>query len=172
MAQQTAPAATQDRFLQAYDELSDAIFRHCYYRCFDREKAQELMQECFTRTWERLAAGDDIANLRAFLYRVATNLVIDSSRRKTSDSLDVLTDEQGFEPADVGAAAHIERAAEASRLGVYLERLEPAYRQAVTLRFIDGLSPKEIAAVLGETENVISVRVHRGIARLKEFMNA
>jgi RNA polymerase sigma factor (sigma-70 family) len=161
--------ATHDRFLRAYDELSDAIFRHCYYRCFDREKAQELMQECFMRTWEKLAAGDDIQNLRAFLYRVATNLVIDASRRKTSDSLDALTESGGFEPVDATAAARIVGSAEAARIVQFLDRLEPAYRRVITLRFIDGLTPKEIAETLGETENAVSVRLHRGIARLKEF---
>jgi RNA polymerase sigma-70 factor (ECF subfamily) len=164
------PSAMHDRFLQAYDELSDAIFRHCYYRCFDRDKAQELMQECFMRTWERLAAGDDIKNLRAFLYRVATNLVIDSSRRKTSDSLDALTEDQGFEAVDAGATTRIEIAAEASRIAQFLDRLDSAHRHVVTLRFIDGLSPKEIAEVLGETENAVSVRIHRGIAKLKEML--
>jgi RNA polymerase sigma-70 factor (ECF subfamily) len=161
-------SATHDRFLKAYDDLSDAIFRHCFYRCFDREKARELMQECFMRTWERLAAGDDIKNLRAFLYRVATNLVIDSSRRKTSDSLDKMTEEQGFEIDDPAALGRIEIAAEASRIEVMLEKIDPKYRAAVAMRYIDGFSPKEIAEIVGESENAVSVRIHRGLAMLRE----
>lgn len=167
MAQSQSQSAMHDRFLQSYDELSDAIFRHCYYRCFDREKAQELMQECFMRTWERLAAGDEIHNLRAFLYRVATNLVIDSSRRKTSDSLEVLVETQGFEAPDP-ATGRIEQAAEASLIVSMLDRLDPKYREAVTLRYVDGLTPREIAEIIGESENVVSVRIHRGLALLRK----
>lgn len=158
------------RFLRAYDDLSDAIFRHCYYRCFDREKARELMQECFMRTWEKLAAGDDIQNLRAFLYRVATNLVIDSSRRKTTDSLDAMTEDLGFEAVDHGAHGRMEIAAETSRIAGLMDKIDPKYRDAVSLRYIDGLSPKEIAEIVGESENAVSVRIHRGLAMLREHL--
>jgi len=159
-------AANHEAFLKAYDEQSDAIFRHCYFRCYDREKAQELMQETFMRTWERLVAGEKIENIRAFLYRVAGNLVIDHARKKKSDSLEAMTD-FGFEPVGTGAA-QIEDAVEASRVVALLGRLDEKYREAVSLRYIDGLSPKEIGALLGESENAVSVRIHRGLALLRE----
>ena len=79
--------AAEKAFLEAYDTLSDAIFRQCYFRCFDRELARELTQECFMRTWEKLAEGAEIKNIKAFLYRVAGNLVIDNARRKKSERL-------------------------------------------------------------------------------------
>ena len=76
----------------------DAIFRHCYFRVFDRERARDLVQETFLKTWEYLTRGHDIENIRAFLYRVATNLIIDDSRRKKEISLEQLS-ESGFDPA-------------------------------------------------------------------------
>jgi RNA polymerase sigma-70 factor (ECF subfamily) len=165
MAKPTAP--NHDAFLQAYDTLSDAIFRHCYYRCYDREKAQELMQECFMKTWERIAAGDEILNLKAFLYRVAGNLVIDHSRRKKADSLEAMAESSGFDPVGSGAA-EIETAAESRLALALLDRLDDRHRQAVTLRYVEGLSPREIAEITGETENAVSVRIHRGLAQLRQ----
>lgn len=164
----------QEEFLRAYDAHADAIFRHCYYRVYDRERARELMQECFMRAWQYAADGKQIDNLKAFLYRVANNLVIDESRRKKSSSLDALVEERGDEPLDLpqvrddGMAP--ERNAEAGIMLQNLEKLESKYRDVIRMRFIDDLTPREIAAIVGESENVVSVRIHRGIKQLREFL--
>ncbi len=89
----------EDIFIKAYDDHSDAIFRHCYFRVFERERAKELTQEVFIKTWEYLRNGQEVKNLRAFLYRVANNLVIDESRKKKANSLEAMQ-EQGFDPKD------------------------------------------------------------------------
>src|SRR3989338_4735544 len=92
----------QDEFLQAYEAYNDAIFRYCYFRVYDRERARELSQETFMKAWEYLSrTGKKIENLRAFLYKIATNLIIDNSRQKGKKtvSLDQLH-EEGFDPGD------------------------------------------------------------------------
>ena len=157
-----------DDFLKAYDQYADAIFRHCYYRVYDREKAKELSQECFMKTWEYLAQGKKVDNLRAFLYRVANNLVIDSSRKKKESSLDAMMDE-GFEPSGAGPEKTT-LAAEAGQIIALLDKLDEKYRDVVRMRYLDDLSPKEIALALGESENVVSVRIHRGVKQLREYM--
>ena len=87
---------SEEQFIKIYDELADSIFRHCYFRIYNYERAKELMQETFTRTWEYVAKGKKIDNLKAFVYRIATNIIIDEARRKKSVSLDDLM-ENGFE---------------------------------------------------------------------------
>jgi RNA polymerase sigma-70 factor (ECF subfamily) len=156
-----------EEFLKAYDELSDALFRHCYYRCYDRERAKELMQECFVRAWEYVVEGKEIKNLKAFLYRVANNLVIDESRKKKESSLDVLMD-AGFEPRDDKDQTVTN--AEAGQMMRLLDRIDEKYRRVVAMRYLDDLSPKEIAIVMGESENVVSVRLYRGIRQLRDLM--
>ena len=156
---------SNESFLKAYDAYADAIFRHCYFRVYDREKARDLMQECFTKTWQYLVDGKEVQNLRAFLYRVANNLIIDSSRKKKEQSLDALA-EAGFEPGTDGHK-QVVIDAEASRVKSMLGSIEPHYREVIQMRFIDGLTPKEIAKALAVSENVVSVRLHRGIERLK-----
>lgn len=156
-----------EEFLKAYDELSDALFRHCYYRCYDRERAKELMQECYVRAWEYVVEGKEIKNLKAFLYRVANNLVIDESRKKKESSLDVLM-EGGFEPVDAKDKTVIN--AEAGHMIRLLDRIDEKYREIVSMRYLDDMTPKEIAVVVGESENVVSVRLHRGIRQLRDLM--
>jgi len=157
-------------FLAAFDEHSDALFRHVLVRIRDREVAKDIVQETFTKTWDYLAKGKKVEHLRAFLYRVANNLIVDSSRRKRSSSLDNMMEEDGFEVEDesVKDPADIPDARLAMKL---LDTLDDLYRVVIVMRFIDGLSPKEIARTLGVSENVVSVRIYRGIERLKSIVN-
>jgi len=156
--------------LAAYDEHSNALFRHVQLRVRDREAALDIVQETFSRAWLYLSQGKKIDYMRAFLYRVANNLIVDGSRKKRASSLDKMMEEDGFEPQDEFAKdpSEIPQAREAMAL---LKSLEDIYRTAITMRFIDQMTPKEIAKELGVSENVVSVRIHRGIARLSKMMN-
>lgn len=161
---------TQDQFLTAYNEFSDAIFRHCYFRIYSREKAKDLMQETFCRTWQYLSEGKDIDNLRAFLYRVANNLIIDDARKKKELSLDALQ-EEGFNPADTRAHLAMVTTIEGKEMIGVLNKIEPGYREVILMRYLDDLQPKEIARILDESENVVSVRIHRGIKKVREYLD-
>jgi RNA polymerase sigma-70 factor (ECF subfamily) len=157
------------QFLKIYDELSDAIFRHCYFRVFNREKAKDLAQEAFMKTWEYLSNGEEVRNMKAFIYRVANNLIIDQSRKKQEVSLDQLRDEQGFDPSDNAKdrLVGLLEGADAIRM---LNKINPKYRQIIQMRYVDDLDTSEIAAAIGETENNVSVRLHRGMKELREIL--
>jgi len=159
----------EQQFLKLYDELSEAIFRHCYFRIFNRETAKDLMQEAFKKTWEYLTDGGKIDSPKAFLYRVANNLVIDRSRKKESLSLDDLR-EAGFDPGADGRSK-IENMVDGRALMNVLEKFDSADRQLILMRYIDDLTPKEMAAILNENENLISVRLHRALKKVREILN-
>ncbi|OGF82416.1 hypothetical protein A3B18_03685 [Candidatus Giovannonibacteria bacterium RIFCSPLOWO2_01_FULL_46_13] len=158
-------------FLAAYEAYSEALFRHCYFRIYDREKAKDMVQETFIRTWEYILKGEKVENIRAFFYRVLNNLVVDEIRRKKSLSLEEIT-EGGFQASDnkVGKL-QVELGAEAVNLMRSMEKMEEEKKQLLIMRFIDGLGPKEIASVVGESENVISVRLSRALKELREIFN-
>jgi len=160
----------EQQFLEAYEHYADAIFRHCYFRLYGNHKrALDLMQETFTKTWEYRARGNEIENIRAFLYRTATNLIIDESRKKKSLSLDALS-EEGFDPPhpDTRQAT---REAEASELRTVLSRLDEDCSAVLIMGYVDDLSVKEIARTLGTSENATSVRIHRGIKKIRELLS-
>ncbi len=156
----------QADFLRAYDAYADAIFRHCYFRLYDRERARELMQETFARTWRYVANGGMVSHLRAFLYRTARNLVIDEQRRRRPVSLDELQ-ERGIDPSPVPAET-LEITAEAHRVLEAIQQLPDEYRSVIMMRHVDGLAPREIAKITGESANVISVRLHRARRYLRQ----
>lgn len=159
------PSKTEQAFLEAYDTLADALFRHSYFRVFDRERAKDIVQEAFVKTWQYVASGKHVENLRAFLYRVVNNVIIDQSRKRKEQSLDMLLDE-GFDIGTADPEMDISRL-DARRITQYLEELDAPARQLIVMRYIDDLGPRDIANITGESENVISVRIHRALAKLR-----
>ena len=158
--------ALEEQLLLAYDQHADEIFRHCLARVRDREAATDIVQDAYMRTWDYLAKGKEVEHMRAFLYRVANNLIVDRSRRKKSSSLDAMMEDDGYEPADENVKDPTERQAAREALAL-LEGLEDMYRAAITMRYLDEMSPREIAEILGVSENVVSVRIHRGLEKLR-----
>lgn len=160
----------EEGFLASYDEHADALFRHVLLRVRDRESAKDIVQEAYSRTWLYLSEGKKIDYIRAFLYRVANNLIVDGARKKKSASLDAMMDDDGFEPVDESIRDFAEKpqAREAMKM---LGELDEIYRVAITMRYVEELSPREIAEKLGVSENVVSVRIHRGIERLSKMMD-
>ncbi len=159
---------TESAFLESFDQLSDQLFRHVYFRISDREVAKDIVQEVFLKIWKEIQKGTTIDNMNAFSYRVAQNMVIDYYRKTKNSSLDVLV-EEGYDPvgsddSDIIVFAELSLTMEA------LNQLSPKDRSALTMRYVDGFSPKEIAELSGENENVISVRIHRARERLKAII--
>jgi len=156
-------------FLAAYDANADALFRHCVARVRDRDLAKDIVQETFTRTWAYLAEGKKVEHLRAFLYRTLNNAIVDTMRKKRSVSLDVMYEEEGFEIADEPQEIALEVREEIGDALQLLSSLDETYSSVIAMRFIDELSPGEISAILGVSENVVSVRIHRGVKQLRKL---
>lgn len=159
----------KEQFLMVYDQHADAIFRYCQMKVSSREMAEDISQEVFTRYWQQLRLGKDVQNDRALLYSIARNLVIDWYRKKKDQSLDTLTD-AGFE---FGTDDHIATVAQSEIrevLGVLSELDEPT-REALTLRFVEGFLPSEIAELTGESANTISVRITRGLQKVRDYLH-
>lgn len=158
----------EERYIEAFDQHSNAIFRFCYAQTGQRELALDLTQDTFARVWRYVSEGNKIDQMRPFLYQTARNAIIDHSRRPSAQSLDVLQ-EAGFDIADERTPSPLvsASAAEVIRLASSLE--EP-YREAVLLRYVEAFMPREIAKITGESENVISVRITRGMQKLRELM--
>jgi len=161
---------SKEKFLEAYDMYADAIFRYSLIRVYEREKARDLTQDVFLRAWDYIRSGRTVENWKAFLFRIATNLIIDNSRKKHETiSLEVMM-ETGFD-AGQDDRKHIDNWIDGQQAVAALNELDEIYREAVYLRYMEDFSPKEIAAITGESENLISVRVHRGIYMLKKLLS-
>ena len=158
---------TEKDFLKAYDDYGDAIFRYCMLQTSQRELAKDLTQETFTKVWEYLLGGKVVEQIRPFLYRVATNLIIDYRRKKrpTISLESVMEEGSDFEAKE--GRENIEMGFDGEYAIKKLSQLDDKYKEALSLRYIEDMSIKEISEATGETETNISVRLHRGMEKLK-----
>lgn len=168
MQSQEPKPASEVQFLEAYDKHSDALFRYCYHRVFDREKAKDCVQEAFARTWRYLVDGNTIENIRAFLYRTANNIIIDASRKHKPSSLDTIM-EKGFSPS-IDPRGKTQDYLAGKELISIVRTLDEKYRDVIILKYIEDLSTKEISFILNETENNIYVRISRGLKKIKKIL--
>ena len=163
---------SKEMFVRAYDELSDALFRHAFFRVSDREVALDIVQNAFMKTWQHIIKGEEVRSLKPFLYRVVGNLVIDYYRKSKSESLDSLL-EDGFDPTtSQGGSEEMAMSAEVSLALKSLESLPEQDRSIITLRFVDGLSIEDISKFLNKSENAVSVSLHRAVEKAKKNFNS
>ncbi|MEK7602193.1 MAG: sigma-70 family RNA polymerase sigma factor [Patescibacteria group bacterium] len=159
----------KQEFLAVYDQYADDIFRYCVLKVSGRTVAEDLTQEVFMRYWQQLRKGTSIVNGRALLYAMARNLIIDWYRRKKEQSLEVLTEEgYQFPSNDEGT---IEQHAQLREVLDVIKDLDETSREALTLRFVEGFSPKEIAALSGESANAVSVRINRALKKVQDHLH-
>ena len=163
------------QFADIFEKHSDELFRHALLRLSDRERALELTQEAFLKAWAYVSKGEEVRQYRSFLYRILNNLIIDEYRKHKTQSLDAMLENEetsvGIEAELLRDDTHSLEAAmirfDSARAVAALEELGEQHKTVLVLRYIDGLSPKEIAESLGESENTVSVRIHRGIKKLQ-----
>ncbi len=165
----------EERFLKAFEEYSDALFRHAFLRISDRERAVDVVHDTFTKVWTYVRNGHEIDQFRPFLYKVLNNLIIDEYRKAKEASLDALMeidgiDEGTFDELSENTVESLAATLDGKKAFEMLEEMPDTYKEVIILKFVDGLGPKEIAVLLEESENVVSVRIHRGLKVLRQMI--
>lgn len=107
--------------------------------------------------------------MKAFLYHILNNLIIDEYRKHKTTSLDVLI-EKGFEPVS-NDSERIFNMLDGKAALLLIQRLPVAYQKVMRMRFVQDLSLQEMSLITGQTKNTIAVQVHRGLAKLRILYN-
>ena len=158
-------------------DLRESRFRACYaadYRAVRRyiarlsghpDEADDLTQETFVRLWQRLQEKD-VEELRPFVYRIASNLVINRHRdRRRASAIEAPMPENVAHMRAV--SGDLEGELERRQLvGRTLARLPEPMRQ-VLLLYHEGFTAKETAAVVGVSAAYVSTLVMRGHQRFR-----
>lgn len=160
---------TQEKvFIEHFDEYGDAIFRFCMVKVSNVELAEDMTQEVFTKYWQYLRDGKEMTNTRSFLYTIANNMAKDWYKKKKPDSLDEKM-ESGNVPKDKTASP--EEVASYQEVLSAIEDMEQKDKEVLLLKHVEGLDPKDIAEVLEESANTISVRLNRATKRLQQKLH-
>lgn len=160
-----------DAFAEVYDKHVDNIYRYIFFKVSDQHTAEDLTSNTFLKCWEYIRDEQrQIDNIRAFLYRIARNIVIDyyRTRKETTElsAIQGLDDQKLPLPDEV-----ISISQDTTILLKSLNKLPDDYNDIITLRYIEEYSVREIADILGKTENNVRVTLHRAIQALKNQTN-
>lgn len=156
-------------FQESFKSYADAIFRFCLVKVSNVDLAEDFTQETFMRYWQSLRAGKEMSNTRSLLYTIANNLAKDWYKKKKADSLDNKM-EQGFEATD-SKTVDAEGQSEYLLVLSHIKDMEAGDAEVLLLKYVEGLDPKDIAEITGETANVISVRLNRAMAKLQQKLH-
>lgn len=165
-AAQANPAA----FGALYRRYLDRVYGYCFYLLGDHHDAEDATERTFLAALGALGRfRDEGASFRSWLFRIAHNQVANAlrtrSRRRTA-RLDLVPEPVGApDPAD-----GLSTADDARRVRRALASLADDRRQVVVLRFVDGLSAREIGAVLGRSEGAVRVLQHRALRELAALL--
>ncbi len=157
----------QEAFAVVYDRYVDALFRFVAFRVRSEESAQDIVSDLFLKVWQHLTSGErNIANLRAFLYQIARNLVADHYRAaQAALPLEEVGEIKGSGEAELNvrvSLAEVEKA---------LGQLRADWQEVIILAHIEGLKHTEIAEVIGKSPAATRVILHRAIQELKSILN-
>ena len=157
-----------DRLIEQYQHR---LLRYLVYLSGNRDLAEDLFQETWIRVLERGHQYDGKHEFSTWLYAVARNLTIDYLRKKSPVSLDgMMEDEERspLEPVDTRPMAWevVQQHEQSERVSAALVSIPAEYREAVVLRFQEGLALNEIATVTGARLGTVKSRLYRGLNML------
>ncbi len=161
-AQTFEPGAFEDIF----EHYFDPIYRYLFHHVRHQETAEDMAQEVFQKLISRLQEGKGPTNnLKAWLYQVAHNIVIDESRRQKVRKHEELVEDILKTTGGMSRAG--ENAILTEQVHQALEALTDKQRDVITLKFFEGLTNGEIADILDISERAVLKLQQRALAVLK-----
>ena len=166
-------AAQRDRaaFAALYRRYLDRVYGYCFYLLGDHHDAEDVTERTFVAALGAIDRyRDEGATFRSWLFRIAHNQLANAlrtrSRHRTS-SLDGVPEPMApvSDPELVAGLAD-----DARKLRAAVATLSDDRRQVVVLRFVDGLSAREIGEVLGRSEGAVRVLQHRALRDLAALL--
>lgn len=129
------------------------------------DAAEDVVQECFMRLWEKLEEGTAVDNRRAYLYMTVRNRCLDHLRKKgipteslrPGDTYGIIDDDDAQERSQTEA-----------RMWTALDSLPPKCREVFILSKRDGMKYEEIAEELGLSVNTVRNQISKALKIIKD----
>lgn len=159
---------------EAMDELVKrhhaSVFRVALGILRDEDAAADVAQDSFLKAFKGLGGFRGDAAFRTWLLTITANEARGVLRRLGRRRETGLDDVGPLASAQETAEDSVEKGQEAERVKVLLQELPEKQRQAVALRIFEGLSFKEVGAVIGSSEGAARVNYHHGVRKLREML--
>jgi RNA polymerase sigma-70 factor (ECF subfamily) len=152
-----------------FRENYSLVFRTAYGVTGSPEDAEDVVQTIFLRMLRNETPPESMKSPRAYLYRAAVNLSLNTMRSR--QRLVLTNDAEHFEQA-LNSAGHNSDENLHRRLYEAIAELDAETSEILILRYIHEYSNGEIAKLLGISRGVVAVRLFRSRARLKQLIRA
>ncbi len=166
---QRARAGDRAALAAVYDEYQPPIYRYVYRLVGEVEIARDLTSEVFHRFLQAMRnGGGPEHHLSAWLYRAAHNAVVDHYRRREHRQ-HLPLDEELVSAAD-DPAETAEHSRSVAQVRAALQQRTPDQQQVIALKFLEGLSNEEVAAILEKPVGAVKSLQHRALAALQRHL--
>lgn len=169
-------------FEQVYRDNVDQIYRLAQRLC-GQVDAKDLVQETFLNAYRGLKGFRGEAQISTWLYRIAARACMQMRRKRkgeperelsleeliptSEDELRLQIPADGLTPEEALANKELRNALQAA-----IRALPPKYRLVLVLRDMEGLSAKEVGAILGLNERAVKSRLHRARLFVRKMLSA
>lgn len=153
---------------EVFDRLAPELLLVAAHLARSDSEPEDLLQATFLTAIESAERWDEARPLLPWLLGILINLARHEHRRRRHAALvESLSADSEPDPA-----AMLETAELAAQLGAALERLPLSYRHVMTLRWVHGLNPTEIAHSLGSPPATVKTQLRRGLSILRQALPA
>jgi RNA polymerase sigma-70 factor (ECF subfamily) len=160
-------------FTELYQRYFPEMYAFMVKRLGQREKAEDLVSELFLKLCQNLQKYQPQAcSFRSWFYRVATNLLIDYTRKSSVKYERTVEEFPEIEDPKLDETERYARSEEGKMVRKVLATIPMRYQQLLELKFFSELSNNEIAETLGETANNVGVLIHRALKKFEEAYQA
>ena len=176
-AESTAPlrvvsaSAGPEGLAALFSEHYNGMFRVAYRVTGSHSDAEDVLQNVFVRLTRGWTGREISPNPRAFLYRAAINASLDvvrTRKRANSVPLDLIDFDNGPRVSDPNPEENLADAELRDLIREAVAKLEGRAASAFALRYYEGYDNRQIAEILGTSQVVVAVTLHRARTRLRK----
>ncbi len=160
--------ASPEAFSELYEYYMPLIYRYLLRRTSNVDTAEDLTATCFEKALRHLDGFQwkDVS-FSAWLYRIATNTLVDHYRREGRHRETALQDLEGVLRSPMGAGEE-----ETERVAVLMDlvrKLPQSYQHILALKFYQGLDHDEMCEVLGVSKKTLTMKIYRSLKALRRL---
>lgn len=165
-----AQAANSEAYGVLYERYFDAVYRYVFYRLGNVEDTEDITTIVFLRAWQRIESYvDNGLPFLAWLYRIAHNLIVDFYRKNKAKLVDIDAQTELLDDAP-DLERQITRDLQLQDVIEAIAKLNQLQQEVLTLRFLVGLSHREVATIINRTEGAVRIIQYRALQALRDTL--